>query len=194
MEHDPNVYGYVNGKAVYSRDEFIFASRGFGEMTTDAEILKYAEKVTYGWQDSGHKHTFAGFYLSDYALSEPYRSLTKKEWERLKVLHQQAREEVERENAKYDFSNYEGRPLTEEEIEMFLNKAITDAEKGVNGDFYGGMAREAKIEKIARWRKGEVIEVASYQYCGPWGNGTGDFSKVLMSNGEVKDICYGYLD
>ena len=42
---DANVYGYVNGKAVYSRDEFIFASRGFGEMTTDAEILKYAEKV-----------------------------------------------------------------------------------------------------------------------------------------------------
>ena len=24
---DPNVFGYVNGKAVYSRDEFIFTSR-----------------------------------------------------------------------------------------------------------------------------------------------------------------------
>ena len=194
MEHDPNVYGYVNGKAVYSRDEFIFASRGFGEMTTDAEILKYAEKVTYGWQDSGHKHTFAGFYLSEYALSEPYRSLTKKEWERLKALHKQAREEVERENAKYDFSNYEGRPLTEEEIELFLNKAITDAEKGVNGDFYGGMAREAKAEKMARWRKGEVIEVAHSQYYASYGNGTGDFEKVLWSNGEVTDISYGYAD
>ena len=191
---DPNVYGYVNGKAVYSRDEFIFTSRGFEEITSDAELLKYAEKVTYGWQDAGHKQTFAGFYLSDYALSEPYRSLTHKEFARLKELQKKAREEVEREQAKYNFSNYEGRPLTEEESEMFLNRAITDAEKGVNGDFYGNMAREAKIEKLARWRKGEVIEVAHSQYYGEYGNGTGDFEKVLMSDGTIRDICYGYAD
>jgi hypothetical protein len=191
---DPNVYGYVNGKAVYSRDEFIFTSRGFEEIISDAELLKFAEKVTYGWQDSGHKQSFAGFYLSDYALSEPYRSLTKKEFARLKELQKQAREEVEREQAKYNFSNFEGRPLTEEEIEMFLNKAITDAEKKVNGDFYGGLAREAKSEKMARWRKGEVIEVASYEYSDKYGNGTGDFAKVLMSDGTIQNICYGYSD
>ena len=41
---DANVYGYVNGKAVYSRDEFIFTKRGFETIETDAELLKYAEK------------------------------------------------------------------------------------------------------------------------------------------------------
>lgn len=191
---DANAYGSVNGKTVYSRDEFIFEQRGFKEITSDAELLKYAEKVTYGWQDAGHKHTFAGFYLSDYALSEPYRSLTVKEFKRLKELQKEAREEEERENAKYNFSNYEGKPLTEEEIEMFLNKAIERAENGVNGDFYGNMAREAKIEKMARWRKGEVIEVAHEQFYGEYGNGTGDFEKVLMSDGTISTICYGYAD
>ena len=191
---DANVYGYVNGKAVYSRDEFIFTSRGFEEITNDAELLKFAEKVTYGWQDSGHRQTFAGFYLSDYALSEPYRSLTHKEFARLKELQKQAREEVEREQAKYNFSNYEGKPLTEEEIEMFLNRAIERAENGVNGDFYGGLAKEAKVEKMARWRKGEVIEVAHEQYYVEYNKGTGDFEKVLMSDGTVSNICYGYAD
>ena len=191
---DANAYGSVNGKTVYSRDEFIFEQRGFNEITSDAELLKFAEKVTYGWQDAGHKHTFTGFYLSDYALSEPYRSLTVKEFKRLKELQKEAREEEERENAKYNFSNYEGRPLTEEEIEMFLNKAIERAENGVNGDFYGNMAREAKIEKMDRWRKGEVIEVAHEQFYGEYGNGTGDFEKVLMSDGTISTICYGYAD
>ena len=32
MKYDPNVYGYVNGKPTYSRDEFIFTVRGFGPM------------------------------------------------------------------------------------------------------------------------------------------------------------------
>lgn len=52
MTHNPNVYGYVNGKPVFSRDEFI----------------------------------------SDYALSEPFASLTLSEFRRLKELQQEARE------------------------------------------------------------------------------------------------------
>ena len=56
------------------------------------------------------------------------------------------------------------------------------------------MAREAKAEKMARWRKGEVIQVAHYQYYASYGNGTGDFEKVLWSNGEITDISYGYAD
>lgn len=63
MTHNPNVYGYVNGKPVFSRDEFIFEHRKRGP-----------------------------FYLSDYALSEPFASLTLSEFRRLKELQQEARE------------------------------------------------------------------------------------------------------
>ena len=58
-----SVYGYVNGKPVYSRDEFIFTARGFGPIETDEELLNFAVKCTYGWQSAGHKHSFADFYL-----------------------------------------------------------------------------------------------------------------------------------
>lgn len=84
------VYGYVNGKAVSSRDEFIFTVRGFGPIENDDEILAFAQKVTSNWYDAGHRRTFTSFYLSDYALSEPYRSLTLKEFARLKELQKEA--------------------------------------------------------------------------------------------------------
>ena len=88
--YDPNVYGYVNGEAVHSRDEFIFKSRHRGPIETDIDLLEYAEKVTSGWSSAGWHQTFAGFYLSDYALSEPFRSLTKSEFARLKQLQDEA--------------------------------------------------------------------------------------------------------
>ena len=53
--------------------------------------MKYAEKVTWGWQNAGWKRTFTGFYLSDYCLSEPCASLTHKEFARLKELQEEAR-------------------------------------------------------------------------------------------------------
>ena len=94
-------YGYVNGKAVYSRDEFIFEKRGFGTIENDTDLLAYAEKVTYGWQNAGWKRRFTEFYLSDYALNEPYASLTHAEFERLKELQAEARQkEKELEDAK----------------------------------------------------------------------------------------------
>lgn len=96
MTYDPNVYGYVNGKAVYSRDEFIFTRRKFGAIETDTELMAYAEKVTCGWQSAGHKQKFTHFFLSDYALSEPYNSLTKKEFARLKELQAEALAEFKR--------------------------------------------------------------------------------------------------
>lgn len=94
-------YGYVNGKAVYSRDEFIFEKRGFGAIENDTELLAYAEKVSWGWQDAGWKRSFTNFYLSDYELNEPYASLTHTEFERLKQLQAEAKQkEKELEDAK----------------------------------------------------------------------------------------------
>lgn len=91
MSYDPNVYGYVNGKAVYSRDEFIFEARRFGPIESDEELIAYAEKVTHGWYDAGHKRSFIGYYLSDYAMAEPRASLTNAEFARLKELQAEAR-------------------------------------------------------------------------------------------------------
>ena len=39
MTHNPNVYGYVNGKPVFSRDEFIFEHRKRGPIEDDAELI-----------------------------------------------------------------------------------------------------------------------------------------------------------
>jgi hypothetical protein len=91
MEYDPSVFGYVNGKPVYSRNEYVYAARHFGAIDNDAELLAYAEKVSLGWYDAGWHRSFTGFYLSDYALAEPYASLTHTEFARLKELQAQAR-------------------------------------------------------------------------------------------------------
>lgn len=37
-------YGYVNGQAVYSAEEFRYKARGFGAITNDEELLAYAQK------------------------------------------------------------------------------------------------------------------------------------------------------
>lgn len=95
-EYDPNVYGYVNGNPTYSRDEYIYVCRGFGAIESDSDLMSYAEKVTRGWYNAGWKRKFTDYYLSDYALSEPYQSLTHKEFARLKELQREAKEELKR--------------------------------------------------------------------------------------------------
>lgn len=85
------VYGYVNGEAVYSRDEFVFKARGRGPIEDDEELIAFAEKVTGGWYNAGWRRTFTGYYLGDYALDEPRKSLTAREYARLRELQKQAR-------------------------------------------------------------------------------------------------------
>lgn len=77
-----------------SRDEFLYFRRGFGRIESDQELLAYAEKVTNGFYEAGWKHSFIGFYLSDYCLSEPYQSMTLDEFNRLKDLQLRMRQEA----------------------------------------------------------------------------------------------------
>lgn len=86
------VFGTVNGIECHSRDEYIYRSRGFGEIYSDSVLMEYAAKVTWDWQDAGWKRGFEDFYLSDYCLAQPKKSLTTAEFERLKELQRQARE------------------------------------------------------------------------------------------------------
>ena len=200
---DKNIYGYVNGKPVYSRDEFIFESRSSRykdeslkkQITNDAELLKFAEKVTSGWLNAGHKQSFTHFYLSDYALSEPYRSLTLKEFGRLKQLQEIAYAEWEAEQAKYKYENYEGRPMTETEVRMFLDRHVKEVEdRWGPTNFYAERARDWRDKTISKYRAGEVVAVDSYEYNAKYGNGTGAYERTLYSDGTIRDGCYGYLD
>lgn len=95
MTYDPNVFGYVDGQPTYSRDEFIYKKRRRGPITDDAELVAFAEKVTSGWYNAGWHQTFTTYYLGDYALSEPLDSMTIKEYNRLKDLQKEARQEAE---------------------------------------------------------------------------------------------------
>lgn len=78
--------GWVNGKPCYTSEEFTYAKRGFGPIESDEELLAFAEKASHGWYNAGWHHTFTTYYLSDYALSEPRASLTRREFDRLKEL------------------------------------------------------------------------------------------------------------
>lgn len=98
-----SVYGYVNGAAVYSRDEFIFGVRKFGPITNDEDLIKFAKKVSWNWHYAGHCQEFKDFYLSEYAMAEPYNSLTLTEFARLKELQKIERKKYEEAEAARDW-------------------------------------------------------------------------------------------
>ena len=89
------ICGYVNGKPVHSTEEFVYASRGFGPIQTDEELLAFAEKVTGGWYCAGWNRTFTTYYLNCAPLRGGYPKLTKAEFDRLVELQKKAREAEE---------------------------------------------------------------------------------------------------
>lgn len=89
MKRSP--WGYVNGRPVYSRDEYVYARRGFGAIENDEELIAFAKKASHDWYNAGWHRTFTTYCLSDYALDEPKQSLTVSEYRRLKGLQKEAK-------------------------------------------------------------------------------------------------------
>lgn len=89
LNRDPDAYGYVNGKPVYSHDEFAIAARGFGPIESDEDLIAYAEKETGHWSEAGWQRTLTTYYLSE--SDHIYSHLTYNEWKRLKELQAKAR-------------------------------------------------------------------------------------------------------
>ena len=124
---DTRRYGVVDGKDVFSRDEYIFEARGFGEILEgqrgDRFLLEYARKVTSDWYRSGHHHSFESFYLGDYCLDHPMCDLTTREYERLKELQKEAIAEKQRiedeKEWRYDHTIYWA---DNSEEEIWINK------------------------------------------------------------------------
>ena len=77
----------------------------------------------------------------------------------------------------YDYSNYEGRPLTEDEIKLFFKRQLEKCEERNKGF----VARQQE-ELLERWREGEIICVDSDS------GSYDDYS--LMSNGKILHSHY----
>ena len=87
--------GFYNGIPCYSHEEFVYRCRErelgrFGAIENDDELIEFAKKASRNWYDAGWHQTFETYYLSDYALDEPKRSLTNAEYKRLKELQKEA--------------------------------------------------------------------------------------------------------
>ena len=93
--------GFYNGIPCYSHEEFVYRCRErelgrFGAIENDDELIEFARKASRNWSfngcgySAGWQRSFESFYLGDYALCEPKRSLTDAEYKRLKELQKEA--------------------------------------------------------------------------------------------------------
>lgn len=87
-------YGVRNKERVYGKDNWVYACRGFGAITSDRVLMEFAKKVTSDWYNAGWHRTFEDYYLGDYALDHPRRDLTDAEYSRLKELQKEARDKA----------------------------------------------------------------------------------------------------
>lgn len=90
MNEHKTLWGICNGRPCYSEEEWVLAKRHGVTINTDDELIAFAERVTSNWYYAGWHRTFTTYYLGDYALDEPRRSLTRAEYNRLRELQKEA--------------------------------------------------------------------------------------------------------
>jgi len=97
------------------------------------------------------------YFLGTYYSDEPFYSLTDAKFKRLQQLQDI---EQEKYSELYEWSRFEGKPLSEEVTIRFLDRAIEREEKQWGkGSYYYEVAVTTKETKLKKWREGEVIQV-----------------------------------
>jgi len=86
-------------------------------------------------------------------------------------------------------------PLTKQEVIDMLNEHVESVERRWGkDDFWSKQARESRDRNLDKYMNGEVVQVKTVNYSAAYGNGTGDYTDVLYSDGHVETWCYGYID
>lgn len=172
-------YGYFNGKECATKEDWIIANRqvfGFDgkELDNLNDLMELGSKLSDKWRLHGSP---AQYSFARYPLEDIKSKLYNKEYQ---ILEKAQKEEYEAWLAKdkeYDYSNYEGRPLTEDEIKLFFKRQLEKCEERNKGF----VARQQE-ELLERWREGEIICVDSDS------GSYDDYS--LMSNGKILHSHY----
>lgn len=180
------VYGYINGTLAETRDDYVKLRRGIDSFKDDNELMEYAKSRTGNWYMSNG--AFINFHLHRLDMEEPYCSLTEDEYKTLLNLQNKAKQEFKDLQKQLKIKNFEGTPLTEEQVIKFLDFEIEKASIKYGKDSKQVKdAEECKRTKLAKFRKGEVIEVASENPLEDVCDGFGGDKEILKSDGTI--IC-----
>lgn len=86
-------------------------------------------------------------------------------------------------------------PLTRQEVVDFLEEGVEKERRHWGEDYiYTRWAKEYRDKQLEKFDAGEVVAVKTESFVDSYGNGCGDYSDTLYSDGHVETACYGYLD
>lgn len=130
------VFGYVNGVPYYTREDYVYAKRGFVSFESDEAMIKYAKEITNNWYDGGANRTFTS-YCFTYGDAHNF---TEEEYKRLLYLQTEmlSKEQlgIQKRLEKINIYKYEGKPLTSKQIRDLLDlrvQMVTRAEGETKG-------------------------------------------------------------
>lgn len=82
------------------------------------------------------------------------------------------------------------KPFTREELVKIFDEYCASLYKRKSNPFWGDMARRGCDRKLKEFDAGEAVEVVSSEYI----ENSYSYADVLMSDGTVRTVCYGYWD